>query len=79
LTDINARLSDILSAVLNIDKDQITDDLRRKDFEAWDSMAHLMIISEIENVFEMFFEDEEVVDIWTVGDLKRILSQKLGN
>jgi len=79
LTDINDRLSDILSAVLNIDKDQITDDLRRKDFEAWDSMAHLMIISEIENVFEMFFEDEEVVDIWTVGDLKRILSQKLGN
>ncbi|MHA1768593.1 MAG: acyl carrier protein [Candidatus Thorarchaeota archaeon] len=79
MTDINDRLSDILSAVLNIDKDQITDDLRRKDFEAWDSMAHLMIISEIENVFEMFFEDEEVVDIWTVGDLKRILSQKLGN
>ncbi|MGQ4912592.1 MAG: acyl carrier protein [Candidatus Thorarchaeota archaeon] len=77
MTDINDRLLDILSAVLNIDKDQITDDLRRKDFEAWDSMAHLMIISEIENTFEMFFEDEEVVDIWTVGDLKRILSEKL--
>jgi acyl carrier protein len=62
-----------------LDKDKIPDDLRRKDFEAWDSMAHLVVVSEIENEFEIFFEDEEVVEIWTVGDIKKLLATKLSS
>lgn len=77
MTDTDDKLLEILSKVLLLDKDKITDDLRRKDFEPWDSMAHLVIVSEIENEFEMFFEDEEVVDLWTVGDIKKVLASKL--
>ncbi|TFG33116.1 acyl carrier protein [Candidatus Thorarchaeota archaeon] len=77
MTDFDNKLLDILSRVFRIDQGEITDNLKRKDFEPWDSMAHLMLISEIENEFEIFFEDEEVVDIWTVGDLKKILNQKM--
>lgn len=77
MTETHEKLLDILAMVLQLEKNEINDDIRRKDFEPWDSMAHLMIISEVENAFEIFFEDEEVVDIWTVGDLKRILGEKL--
>lgn len=77
MTDFEDKLLEILSKVLLLDKDKITDDLRRKDFEPWDSMAHLVIVSEIENEFEMFFDDEEVVDLWTVGDIKKVLESKL--
>ena len=73
------RLLDILSKVLLLEKDEIKDDLRRKDFEPWDSMAHLVIVSEVENEFGIFFEDEEVVNIWTVGDLKKLLAKKCGD
>ena len=79
MTDIDDTVLDILSKVLMVEPDEITDDLRRKDFEPWDSMAHLMIVSEIENQLEIFFEDEEVVDIWTVGDIKKILKQKIAS
>ena len=79
MTDIEDKLLEILSKILLLDKDQITDDLRRKDFEPWDSMAHLIIVSEIENEFEMFFDDEEVVDLWTVGDIKKVLASKLSS
>ena len=79
MTDFEDKLLEILSKVLLLDKDKITDDLRRKDFEPWDSMAHLVIVSEIENEFEMFFEDEEVVDLWTVGDIKKVLASKLSS
>jgi acyl carrier protein len=79
MTDFDDKLLEILSKVLLLDKDKITDDLRRKDFEPWDSMAHLVIVSEIENEFEMFFEDEEVVDLWTVGDIKKVLASKLSS
>ncbi|MFW9963589.1 MAG: acyl carrier protein [Candidatus Sifarchaeia archaeon] len=77
MTDFEDKLLEILSKVLLLEKKSITDDLRRKDFEAWDSMAHLIIVSEIENEFEIFFEDEEVIDLWTVGDIKKVLSTKL--
>ncbi|MFW9832916.1 MAG: acyl carrier protein [Candidatus Thorarchaeota archaeon] len=77
MTDYEDRLLDLLSKILLLDKDKITDDLRRKEFEPWDSMAHLIIVSEIENEFEIFFEDEEVIELWTVGDIKKVLSSKL--
>ena len=76
MTDFEDKLLDILSKVFLLDKDKITDDLRRKDFEPWDSMNHLILVSEIENEFEIFFEDEEVVELWTVGDIKKVLGSK---
>lgn len=77
MNDIDERINEIISLVLLIDKDKITDDLRRKDYEPWDSMAHLILISEIENAFGVTFDDEEVVNIWTVGELKRVLAGKV--
>jgi acyl carrier protein len=79
MTEFEDKLLDIISKVLLLDKDKITDDLRRKDFEPWDSMAHLILVSEIESEFDMFFEDEEVVELWTVGDIKRVLASKLSS
>ena len=77
MTDFDDKLANILTRVFRIERDEIKDDLKRKDFEPWDSMAHLMLVSEVENEFEIFFEDEEVVDIWTVADLKQILKKKV--
>lgn len=79
MTEFEDKLLDIISKVLLLDKDKITDDLRRKDFEPWDSMAHLILVSEIESEFDMFFEDEEVVELWTVSDIKRVLASKLSS
>jgi acyl carrier protein len=76
MTDFEDKLLDILSKVLLLEKDKITDDLRRKDFETWDSMNHLILVSEIENEFDIFFEDDEVVELWTVGDIKKVLEGK---
>ena len=79
MTEFEDKLLDIISKVLLLDKDKITDDLRRKDFEPWDSMAHLILVSEIESEFDMFFEDEEIVELWTVSDIKRVLASKLSS
>lgn len=79
MADFEEKLMEILSKVFLLDKEKITDDLRRKDFEPWDSMNHLIIVSEIENEFEIFFEDEEVVELWTVGDIKKVLGSKFSS
>ena len=72
-------LTEIISKVLLLDKNELTDDLKRGDYEPWDSMAHLVLISEIENEFGVFFEDDEVVDIWTVADIRNLLSTKISS
>ncbi len=77
MTEDTERLISIVSQVLLLDIEEISDSLRRKDYEPWDSMAHLILISEIENQFGIFFEDEEIVEIWTVGDLKKVLASKI--
>jgi len=70
-------LRKIVSKVLLLDESNIGDDLSRNDLEAWDSLAHLMLISEVESSFQVTLSDDDIVAINTVGDLKRIL-RKLG-
>ncbi|MGY5876755.1 MAG: acyl carrier protein [Candidatus Thorarchaeota archaeon] len=77
MTETNDKLMGILAQVLLLESENITDDIRRKDYEPWDSMAHLVLISEIENEFGIFFEDEEVIEIWTVADVKKAVASKI--
>ncbi len=79
MTDAEDTLTEIISKALLLDKSELTDDLKRGDYEPWDSMAHLTLISEIENEFGIFFEDDEVVDIWTVADIRSLLSKKISS
>lgn len=79
MTDAENTLTEIISKVLLLDTNELTDDLKRGDYEPWDSMAHLVLISEIENEFGIFFEDDEVIDIWTVADIRSLLSKKISS
>ena len=78
MTDAEDTLAEIISKVL-LDTNELTDDLKRGDYEPWDSMAHLVLVSEIENKFDIVFEDDEVVDIWTVADIRILLSKKISS
>ena len=71
------KLKDILTKVLLIDKAKIIDSMSRKTMKEWDSMAHLMLVSEIEAVFEVTMDDNDIIEIQTLADIKKIL-QKLG-
>jgi acyl carrier protein len=67
------KLKEILSKVLLIDSTKINDKMSREDVEEWDSMAHLMLVSEIESEFGVMMSDEDIMRIKTVGDIKRML------
>ena len=71
------RLEEILARVLLVDKANINDKMSRKDTEEWDSMAHLMLVSEIESAFGIMMSDDDIMEIDTVGDIKKVL-RKLG-
>ena len=71
------KLKEILAKVLLVDETQITDGMSRKNVKEWDSMAHLMLVSELESAFEVTMDDEDIMEIQTVADIKKTL-QKLG-
>ena len=77
MTSAEKSLREIVAKVLLLQESQVSDDISRKDSEAWDSLAHLMLINEIEATFEVSFSDDDIVEINTVGDLKQKL-RKLG-
>lgn len=77
MRNADSKLKGILADVLLIDKKMISDDLSRKKVEEWDSMAHLMLVSEIEAAFGVAISDDDIMEIQTVGDIKKLL-KKLG-
>ena len=75
MTSAEKSLREIVAKVLLLQEPQVSDDISRKDSEAWDSLAHLMLINEIEATFEVSFSDDDIVEINTLGDLKQKLRE----
>jgi len=71
------KLIEILTKVLLLEESEISDDLSRDDVEEWDSLAHLMLINELEETFQITINDDDILAIHTIGDLKKVL-KKLG-
>ena len=71
------KLIEILTKVLLLEESEISDELSRDDVEEWDSLAHLMLINELEETFKVTINDDDILAIHTIGDLKKVL-KKLG-
>lgn len=75
--ETETRLREILSDVLDVDP-QITDDFSREDESAWDSMAHLRLITAVEHAFGIKFTMQEIEEIRSYGDLRHRVAAHLG-
>jgi acyl carrier protein len=69
-------LKKILSNLLKIDINEITNQTSSKDIESWDSFNTLNIVVEVENEFGIVINLEELVTLKTFLDLKNILRSK---
>ena len=67
------KLFDLIAHVLDIDSSKITDETSQNDIESWDSLSSLLLIDEIENEFNLKISIDEIIEINSVSDIKRIL------
>ena len=65
----------LLSRVLDIDISTITDETSPGNTETWDSFNGLMMVSELENEFNVHFIMDEVVSVTCVRDIKESLKR----
>ena len=54
------RIKEVLSAVIDVPIEQISDKASMDDIESWDSLAQMNLVIALEDEFQLVIPDEEV-------------------
>jgi acyl carrier protein len=74
---MNDKVKSIMANVFRTDIENITDEMKQKDVNFWDSLRHLNLIVELEEEFEISFEPEEIAEMITFKKVIFFINQKL--
>ena len=69
------KLKDVLSRVLNVSPDMITENASTDTIKNWDSLRHMNLIIALEEEFNVEFTDEQVVEILSYKLIKIVLKE----
>jgi acyl carrier protein len=67
--EIGAKVIESISNIIEVKPEEISDETAIGDFPKWDSLSHLIIISTLEEVFQIQFDPEMIMDLEDVGDI----------
>ncbi len=70
------QLIKILVESFNAKESQLTDETRLLSLEEWDSLSHMFFITKLERSYEIELTGDEIADMQTIGDIKRIIASK---
>ena len=70
-------VKEICSDIFNIENLDIDSNTNSTDIDQWDSLNHLNLMSSIEEEFNIKFDFEEIGSLKNIGDIVKIISQKL--
>lgn len=76
-TEIIEKLTVVFHEVFNDNNIVLRDDMTAADVEKWDSLTHMLMISKVEQVFQVKFKLKDLNKLKTVGDLIAIIETKL--
>jgi acyl carrier protein len=69
------KLREIFAESLGIDLATVTDDLTYNGIPEWDSIAHMALISEIDDQFDTMLDTDDVLDMSSFAKAKEILTK----
>ena len=73
--DLDAAVKDIFHKVFDARPEEITDDTGWGDLERWDSLGHIELLDALQREFLIEIPPEQGLELGTVRDIKRILSE----
>ena len=76
-SEIKDIIRKILVEVLEHDRFETNDELSAKDVDGWDSLTHMIIITEIEKKFEVRFKLKDLNKLNNLGNLVDLVNNKL--
>jgi acyl carrier protein len=72
-----ARLTPIFRNILADELLEITDELSAATVANWDSLSHMLLITEVENEFAIKFKLKDLNKMKNVGDMMALIQSKL--
>jgi acyl carrier protein len=75
--EILERIGTILTGILGHNNFELNEELTAKDADGWDSLTHMIIITEIESAFEVKFKLKELNKLNNMGNLLNLVNTKL--
>jgi acyl carrier protein len=70
------KLKAVFASCLQIPVSRVTDSLHQDQVASWDSLAMAMLIPEIEEVFGVSFEIDEIIELTSLPRVVEVLSAK---
>lgn len=67
------KLEVVVAETFHVSKDSIKDELALQNIPAWDSMTHIVLIMRIEEAWNIQLSGDEIADMKTVGDARRMI------
>ncbi len=70
------KLNEILKESFNATEAEMGDEVRLMSYVNWDSMAHMFFITKLEEAYSIELTGDEIADMQTVGDIKKVITNK---
>lgn len=75
--EVLLRFKEVFCKLFDVDESQIDDETTASDIEGWDSLKHIVLISEIEKEFKVKLSMKDVVVANNVGDMVLFIQKEL--
>jgi len=69
------KLKKVFAEALGIEENIVTDDLKYNEIEEWDSVAHMTLIGEIEDSFDIMLDTDDIIDMSSFAKAKEIIAK----
>lgn len=70
-----AKLYNTFAQSLQIDPSKISEDMAYNKIAEWDSVAHMALVTEIESVFDIMLDTDDILEMSSVVKAKEILTK----
>ncbi|PCH95137.1 MAG: hypothetical protein COB85_04850 [Bacteroidetes bacterium] len=69
-------INEIFKEVFDVNAEKLDKNTKLTDIEAWDSMTHMILISKIEEVYEIELTGDEIAGMQDLETIKEILQNR---
>ena len=76
-TAVVEKLTPVFRQVFNNASIVVTDEMTASDVDGWDSLFHMLLITEVESAFSIKFKLRELNKMKNVGDMIEIIMGKV--
>ena len=79
---VEQKLREIFCDVFSIEEKNVTDELAYSSIPTWDSVAHMAMVAEVEEAFDIMMDTDDIIDMSTfkisVEIVERVIAEQNG-